>query len=250
MNDLLRELAPISDDAWKAIDDEARQTLTVELAGRKLVDFVGPRGWKKSARSVGRVTAIADAPAEGVTAAIRQVQPLVELRAPFSLSRTELDTFFTDVKAGKVQDVQWMPDQKGAMFESKVAESAGELDPLRPAGSEGRGRELLKDYMRISLDEAKNVPTLVSHMLSAADLHLRHTRPGGSKMPTLSRLSSPAKSLRSHERHVHLHPGDRLATRQAHVGQGVSRCGRVGARFGRRGKVPGAWPGGNGYPSD
>ena len=45
MNDLLRELAPISDDAWKAIDDEARQTLMVELAGRKLVDFVGPRGW-------------------------------------------------------------------------------------------------------------------------------------------------------------------------------------------------------------
>ena len=104
-------------------------------------------------------------------------QDAVARRADLSgdgkLSRTELDTFFTDVKAGKVQDVQWMPDQKGAMFESKVAESAGELDPLRPAGSEGRGRELLKDYMRISLDEAKNVPTLVSHMLSAADLEER-----------------------------------------------------------------------------
>jgi len=86
------------------------------------------------------------------------------------LSRTELDTFFKDVKAGKVQDVQWVPDQKGAMFESKVAESAGELDPLRPAGSEGQGLSLLKEYMRVSLDQAKNVPTFVSHMLSAADL--------------------------------------------------------------------------------
>jgi len=91
MNDLLRELAPISAAAWTAIDDEARQTLKVELAARKLVDFVGPEGWKKSARSIGRVTAITDAPADGVTAAIRQVQPLVELRAPFSLARAELD---------------------------------------------------------------------------------------------------------------------------------------------------------------
>jgi endonuclease G len=66
--------------------------------------------------------------------------------------------------------VQWVPDQKSAMFESKVAESAGELDPLRPAGSEGQGLSLLKDYMRVSLDQAKNVPTFVSHMLSAADL--------------------------------------------------------------------------------
>lgn len=104
-------------------------------------------------------------------------QDAVARRADLSgdgkVSRTELDSFFTDVKAGKVQDVQWVPDQKSAMFESKVAESAGEVDPLRPPGSEGRGRELLKEYMRVSLDEAKNVPTFVSHMLSAADLEER-----------------------------------------------------------------------------
>lgn len=91
MNDLLRQLAPISDAAWKAIDDQARQTLTVELAARKLVDFVGPTGWQESARALGRVAALADAPADGVTGAIRAVQPLVELRAPFSLSRAELE---------------------------------------------------------------------------------------------------------------------------------------------------------------
>lgn len=101
-------------------------------------------------------------------------QDAVARRADLSgdgkVSRTELNSFFTKVKAGQVEDVQWVPDQKSAMFESKVAESAGELDPLRPPGSEGRGRELLKEYMRISLDEAKNVPSFVSHMLSAADL--------------------------------------------------------------------------------
>jgi len=102
-------------------------------------------------------------------------QDAVARRADLSgdgkLSRTELNTFFKDVKAGKAQDVQWVPDQKSAMFESKVAESAGELDPLRPPGSEGLS--LLKEYMRVSLDQAKNVPTFVSHMLSAADLEER-----------------------------------------------------------------------------
>jgi endonuclease G, mitochondrial len=88
------------------------------------------------------------------------------------LSRPELDKYFKAVKAGTVQDTQWVPDQKTAMFESKVAESAGELDPLRPAGS-NTGLSLLKEYMRISLDQAKNVPTFVSHMLSAADLEER-----------------------------------------------------------------------------
>jgi endonuclease G len=103
-------------------------------------------------------------------------QDAVASRADLSgdgrLSRTELDSFFKNVKAGKVDDVQWVPDQKSAMFESKVAESAGELDPLRPAGDTG-GLSLLKEYMRISVDESKNVPTFVSHMLSAADLEER-----------------------------------------------------------------------------
>src|SRR5262249_58730220 len=91
MNDLLRDLAPISDSAWKEIDSQARQALAVELAGRKLVDFVGPKGWQESAMNLGRVEAVKGAPADGVSGALRQVQPLVELRAPFALSRAEVD---------------------------------------------------------------------------------------------------------------------------------------------------------------
>ncbi|MDC0711270.1 DNA/RNA non-specific endonuclease [Stigmatella sp. ncwal1] len=85
------------------------------------------------------------------------------------LSRAELNTFFTDVKQGKVEGTAWMPDQKQAVFESKVAESAGEVDPLRPTGADS-GLSLVKEYMRLSMDEAKNVPTFVSYMLSAADI--------------------------------------------------------------------------------
>ena len=39
MNHLLRELAPISDSAWRALDEEARERLRGPLAARRLVDY-------------------------------------------------------------------------------------------------------------------------------------------------------------------------------------------------------------------
>jgi endonuclease G len=85
------------------------------------------------------------------------------------LSRAELNTFIQDLKEGRAEDGRWVPDQQAAMFESKVAETAGEDDPLRPAGASG-GLSLVKEYMRLSVDPAKNVPEFVSYLLSAADI--------------------------------------------------------------------------------
>jgi uncharacterized linocin/CFP29 family protein len=90
VNHLLRELAPISDAAWQVIEDEAKPRLTTYLAARKLVDFSGPSGWQHSATALGRSAPVA-APTDKVTARQRQVLPLVELRAEFTVSRTELD---------------------------------------------------------------------------------------------------------------------------------------------------------------
>ncbi len=90
MNHLLRSLAPISDAGWEEIDQEARQRLTAALAARKLVDFSGPHGWTYSATNLGRISEIASAPSDGVTAAQRRVLPLAELRAPFEISLGEL----------------------------------------------------------------------------------------------------------------------------------------------------------------
>lgn len=98
MNDLHRELAPIDATAWEAIDSEAKRALKLVLAGRKLVDFEGPLGWSASAISLGRTKPLQKAPNDGVTAALRQVQPVVELRAPFTLSRTEIDAVPRGVK--------------------------------------------------------------------------------------------------------------------------------------------------------
>jgi uncharacterized linocin/CFP29 family protein len=90
MNHLLRELAPISEAGWAAIETEAKTRLTTHLAARKLVDFNGPHGWTYSATEVGHVTPV-DGPAAGVEARQRIVQRLVELRRPFSVSRATLD---------------------------------------------------------------------------------------------------------------------------------------------------------------
>jgi len=38
VNNLRRELAPISDSAWALIDQEATRVLKLKLAARKLVD--------------------------------------------------------------------------------------------------------------------------------------------------------------------------------------------------------------------
>ena len=90
MSHLLREHAPITEKAWSLIDEEARERLTPALAARKLVDFSGPHGWEHSATNLGRTHPGADAEFEGVFTRQRRVLPVVELRAPFAVSREEL----------------------------------------------------------------------------------------------------------------------------------------------------------------
>ncbi len=91
MNHLLRDLAPISDEAWDQIDEEARRSLKHYLAARRLVDFAGPLGWQTSAVDLGRVERLPAGPADGVDASRRRVLALIELRIPFLLGRDELE---------------------------------------------------------------------------------------------------------------------------------------------------------------
>jgi uncharacterized linocin/CFP29 family protein len=90
LNHLLREQAPISEAGWSRIDEEGRKRLTPALAARKLVDFGGPRGWEYSATNLGRTRPLTNGPGAGLLAAQRRVLPLVELRAPFAVTREEL----------------------------------------------------------------------------------------------------------------------------------------------------------------
>src|SRR5258708_2639917 len=101
MNNLYRELAPISEAAWVEIEEEARRTLKRHLAARRVVDVEGPKGFDLSAIGTGHTQAI-PGPGEGVQAVRREVKALVELRVPFELARQAVD----DVERGAT-DSDW-----------------------------------------------------------------------------------------------------------------------------------------------
>src|SRR6266851_2435941 len=103
MNNLKRELAPISTAAWQEIDVEATRVLKLKLAGRKLVDFEGPLGPTEAAVNTGRRERLGAAPVADVEASRRQVLPLVELRAYFELSREEMDAVERGAKDPELQ---------------------------------------------------------------------------------------------------------------------------------------------------
>src|SRR5215470_7408773 len=108
MDNLHRELAPVSDAAWEQIGQEATRTLKRHLAARRVVDVEGPAGYDLSAAGTGHVQDI-DPPADGVEARQRRVLPLVELRVPFTLSREQID----DVSRG-ARDSDWQPARTAA----------------------------------------------------------------------------------------------------------------------------------------
>jgi len=103
MNNLKRELAPISSAAWSEIDAEARRVLKLKLAGRKLVDFDGPRGPAAAAVNTGRIEPLTPGPLEAVDAGRRQVVNLIELRSYFDLSRHEMDSVERGAKDPELQ---------------------------------------------------------------------------------------------------------------------------------------------------
>ncbi len=108
MNNLHRELAPISDAAWAQIEEETSRTIKRYLAGRRVVDFHGPSGSALSAVGTGHLRTIA-APGDDITARQREVKALVELRVPFELERQMID----DVERG-ANDSDWQPAKDAA----------------------------------------------------------------------------------------------------------------------------------------
>jgi uncharacterized linocin/CFP29 family protein len=108
MNNLHRELAPISDAAWSQIEQETSRTIKRYLAGRRVVDVQGPGGLALSAIGTGHLRNVA-APGNGILARQRKVKPLVELRVPFELDRQQID----DVERG-ANDSDWQPAKDAA----------------------------------------------------------------------------------------------------------------------------------------
>jgi uncharacterized linocin/CFP29 family protein len=118
MNNLHRELAPISDAAWSQIAEETTRTLKRYLAGRRVVDVNGPAGPALASVGTGHQKNIT-APKEGILARQRLVSSLVELRVPFELDRQEID----DVERG-ANDSDWQPVKEAARVIAFAEDSA------------------------------------------------------------------------------------------------------------------------------
>ena len=91
MDVLKRELAPIVDAAWNAIEEDAINVLKANLSARRIVDFDGPKGFDFSAVNLGRLTLGEEQSSEGVRYGVRCVLPLIELRVPFRMDVWDLD---------------------------------------------------------------------------------------------------------------------------------------------------------------
>jgi uncharacterized linocin/CFP29 family protein len=128
---LLRDQAPVSERGWKLLDSEAVERLAPALAARKLVDFSGPHGWRHSATNLGRVEKLSESPVKGVRASQRRVLGLVELRARFTVSRSELE----DADRG-AEDVDLEELDKAAQ-RIAVAENTAVFHGWSPAGIAG-----------------------------------------------------------------------------------------------------------------
>ncbi|GHB61736.1 hypothetical protein GCM10010377_60910 [Streptomyces viridiviolaceus] len=161
-NNLHRGLAPITPQAWAQIEDEARRTFERNVGGRRVVDVSGPDGPASAAVGTGHLTAV-EAPATGVAARLRQVQPLVELRVPFKITRDAVD----DVERG-AQDSDWQP-VKDAARAMALAEDRAIFEGYAAAGIDGLRRRTSNPVLGLPA-QPREYPDAVSRALTTLRL--------------------------------------------------------------------------------
>jgi uncharacterized linocin/CFP29 family protein len=158
MNNLHRELAPISDKAWEQIEEEAKRTLKRHLAARRVVDVDGPKGAEFAAAGTGHLKKL-ESPGEGVLASLREVKPVVELRVPFDLARSAID----DVERGS-EDSDWSP-VKDAARRLAFSEDRAVFEGFAAAGIQGI-REGSSNQALTLPPSLKNYPDVVAKAVS------------------------------------------------------------------------------------
>ena len=158
MNNLHRELAPISDAAWAEIEEETTRTLKRHLAGRRAVDVHSAGGVGLSAVGTGHLKTIAT-PEDGILARQREVKPLIEFRVPFELDRQQID----DVERG-ANDSDWQP-AKDAAQKIAYAEDRAIFEGYAAAGIVGVRQGTSNPIMTLPAD-VREYPDVIAEALS------------------------------------------------------------------------------------
>jgi uncharacterized linocin/CFP29 family protein len=158
MNNLHRELAPVSDAAWAQIEEETKRTLKRYLAGRRVVDVPSSGGIALPGVATGHLLPIKP-PAADIIASQREVKPLIELRVPFELTRQAID----DVERGS-DDSDWQP-AKDAAKKMAFAEDRAIFDGYGEAAIQGI-REGTTNPIKPLPTDVRDYPDAVSQALS------------------------------------------------------------------------------------
>jgi uncharacterized linocin/CFP29 family protein len=162
MNHLLRERAPLTERAWAEIDAEAASTVREVLAARRLLDVVGPLGWEHSAEPTGRTRHVGVATGS-VDARVRDVQPLVELRVGFAVSRAELDAIDRGACDADLDPVR-LAAREAALAEDRVV-----FHGFGAAGITGVAEASPHDAVRID-EDYQRYPSFVAAAMSRLKL--------------------------------------------------------------------------------
>jgi uncharacterized linocin/CFP29 family protein len=158
MNNLHRELAPISDAAWAQIEEETSRTFKRHLAGRRVVDVHAPLGVGLSGVGTGHLRSIAT-PGSSILARQREVKAFVELRVPFELARQQID----DVERG-ANDSDWQP-AKDAARQLAFAEDRAIFEGYAAAGIVGVRPGISNPVMTLPGD-VREYPNAIAQGLS------------------------------------------------------------------------------------
>ena len=158
MDNFYRELAPVTEVAWAEIELEATRTFKRHIAGRRVVEVSDPGGPVTAAVSTGHLRDVKP-PTEGVVAHLRESKPLVRLRVPFTLRRSDID----DVERGS-QDSDWDPVKEAAKKLAFVEDrtifegyGAAEIEGIRQATS---------NPVLPMPQDARQMPDVISRALS------------------------------------------------------------------------------------
>ncbi len=162
MNNLHRELAPISDAAWAQVEQETSRTLKRHLAGRRVVDMHGPAGTTLSAVGTGHLSTI-KSPGADILARQREVRALVELRVPFKLGRQAID----DIERG-ANDSDWQP-AKDAARKLAYAEDGAIFEGYAAAGIVGIRQGTSNPAIPLP-DSVREYPNVIGQALAALRL--------------------------------------------------------------------------------
>ncbi|MFO7879442.1 MAG: family 1 encapsulin nanocompartment shell protein [Bacteroidota bacterium] len=119
MDILRKSFAPISEQAWEEINEEAKNILSSALSARRFVDVDGPHGIDKAAVTVGELDIPARQAKTEVQYGVHKVMPLVEARIPFSLNIWELDNLSRGSEDIDLDNLQ-AAAKKIAAFEEKA----------------------------------------------------------------------------------------------------------------------------------